>query len=167
MGKVSAAEAAFTTITKENEIKLSEQRRRKHEGKGGPGAMLRLLLKPTGWKPMLILFLLFLFQQFSGIYITLFYAVTWFTEIDSGIDPYIASILVGLTRFFCSMVNTWLMRRYRRRTLCIVSSLGMAACMIVSGYFTMRITGGDRTGSWVSLLYMCLLYLLLCSFFLA
>lgn len=35
-------------------------------------------LEPTGYKPLLSLFGLFLIQQFSGIYITLFYAVTFF-----------------------------------------------------------------------------------------
>nr|CAD7433566.1 unnamed protein product [Timema monikensis] len=35
-------------------------------------------LKPTGYKPMLVLSGLFFFQQFSGIYSTLFYAVTFF-----------------------------------------------------------------------------------------
>lgn len=35
-------------------------------------------IKPTGYKPMCILFWLFLIQQFSGIYITLFFAVTFF-----------------------------------------------------------------------------------------
>lgn len=74
-GKIPAAEQQFTTIMKENEIKLSDERRSKH---GGVSTKLRAFLKPTGWKPMTILFLLFLFQQFSGIYITLFYAVTWF-----------------------------------------------------------------------------------------
>jgi hypothetical protein len=34
--------------------------------------------KPTGYKPALILLMLFTFQQFSGIYITIFYAVTFF-----------------------------------------------------------------------------------------
>lgn len=33
--------------------------------------------RPTGYKPMILLFFLFLIQQFSGIYITLFYAVTF------------------------------------------------------------------------------------------
>lgn len=35
-------------------------------------------IKPTGYKPMILLFWLFLIQQFSGIYITLFFAVTFF-----------------------------------------------------------------------------------------
>lgn len=33
---------------------------------------------PTGYKPLFILFFLFFFQQFAGIYITIFYAVTFF-----------------------------------------------------------------------------------------
>lgn len=155
-GKVSAAEAQYITIVKENEIKLSEQRKSKH---GGISTKLRGFLKPTGWKPITILFLLFSFQQFSGIYITLFYAVTWFQEVGSGVDEYIASILVGVTRFLCSMVNTWLLRRYKRRSLCIISSLGMALCMTVSGYYTYQIKSGDRSGYWVPvaclLLYVC------------
>ena len=146
----------FTAMLFQNEIKLSEQRKSKH---GGVSTKLRGFLKPTGWKPLTILFLFFSFQQFSGIYITLFYAVTWFQEVGSGVDAYIASILVGVTRFLCSMVNTWLLRRYKRRLLCIVSSLGMAFCMTVSGYYTYLIKNGDRSGYWVPvvclLLYVC------------
>ncbi|KOX79412.1 Facilitated trehalose transporter Tret1 [Melipona quadrifasciata] len=155
-GKMCAAEAQFNTIVKENEIKLNEQRKSKH---GGVSTKLRGFLKPTGWKPLTILFLFFSFQQFSGIYITLFYAVTWFQEVGSGVDAYIASILVGVTRFLCSMVNTWLLRRYKRRVLCIISSLGMTLCMAVSGYYTYLIKNGDRSGYWVPvlclLLYVC------------
>lgn len=39
---------------------------------------LKYFLEPTGYKPLLSLFGLFIIQQFSGIYITLFYAVTFF-----------------------------------------------------------------------------------------
>lgn len=152
-GKTSVAEVQFINIMKENEIKLSEQRRSKY---GNTSHKWRGFLKPTGWKPMAILFLFFSFQQFSGIYITLFYAVTWFQEVGAGVDEYIASILVGLTRFLCSMVNTWLLRRFRRRPLCIISAFGMALCMIVSGYFTLNIKNGDRSGYWVPV--ACLLF---------
>ncbi|KAG8039605.1 hypothetical protein G9C98_008248 [Cotesia typhae] len=131
-GKISPAEQAFITIMKENEIKLSEQRRSK---RGSLSTKLRAFLKPTGWKPMIILIIFFLFQQFSGIYITLFYAVTWFQEVKSGVNEYTASILVGLT------------------------PLGMAVCMSVSGYFTLQIKNGSESGNWVPvlglLLYVC------------
>lgn len=135
-GKVSAAEQQFVTIMKEHEIKLSEQRRSKNSSLG---TKMRAFLKPTGWKPMTILFFFFLFQQFSGIYVTLFYAVTWIHESGAQIDEYWGSVFVGLTRFFCSMVNTWLLRRYKRRVLCIISAIGMSICMGISGYFTLQI----------------------------
>lgn len=35
-----------------------------------------------------------------------------------------------------SMANTWLMRRYRRRSLLTISAAGMAVCMGVSGLYT-------------------------------
>jgi hypothetical protein len=37
----------------------------------------RAFLRPSGYKPLIILFFLFVIQQFSGVYITLFYAVTF------------------------------------------------------------------------------------------
>lgn len=38
--------------------------------------------KPTGYKPLTLLFFLFFIQQFSGIYITLFYSVTFLQVIN-------------------------------------------------------------------------------------
>lgn len=38
----------------------------------------RVIVKPNGYKPLLMLASLFIFQQFSGIYITIFYAVNFF-----------------------------------------------------------------------------------------
>ncbi|XP_071454715.1 trehalose transporter 1-like protein isoform X2 [Hetaerina americana] len=91
---------------------------------------------PTCYKPMIILFVLFLLQQFSGIYITLFYAVGVFEEMGGGaLNAYLASVLVGLIRFLMSLVNIWLFRAFGRRTLCIFSAFGMAVTMLVSGTF--------------------------------
>lgn len=93
-GKLTAGEVQYNTILKEHEIKLNEQRR---SARGGTAAKLAAFLKPTGWKPMIILFVFFLFQQFSGIYITLFYAVGWF-EVGSPVSfPY--SFSFRLDRF--------------------------------------------------------------------
>ena len=84
--KTSVSLAQFNNIVKEQEIKLNEQRHSKH---GSGASKWRGFLKPTGWKPMAILFLFFSFQQFSGIYITLFYAVTWFQVIERYLYMYI------------------------------------------------------------------------------
>lgn len=40
--------------------------------------LLRALSKPNGYKPLILLASIFTFQQFTGIYITIFYAVNFF-----------------------------------------------------------------------------------------
>lgn len=39
---------------------------------------MKHFIKPTGYKPLMILFGMFFLQQYSGIYITLFYSVNFF-----------------------------------------------------------------------------------------
>lgn len=58
--------------------------------------------KPTGYKPMIILFWLFLIQQFSGIYITLFFAVTFFdvSGIDEGSASLVKELVISIRCFF-------------------------------------------------------------------
>jgi len=108
-----------------------------------------MFLQPTAYKPLLILSGLFVFQQFSGTYITLFYAVTFFKDVGTNINPYLASIFLGAVRFGMSMVNTWLMKRFERRTLLTASALGMAACMAISGLYTKWIYEGTTTQNWI------------------
>lgn len=62
----------LTALRKEHDKRKSEQTDSNRINK------IKAFLKPTGYKPLGILFGLFFFQQFSGIYITLFYAVTFF-----------------------------------------------------------------------------------------
>lgn len=72
------AELQLKLLQKERQIKLEEESIRGT----GIGVKIRQFLLPSGYKPTLILFGLFFFQQFSGIYITLFYSVT-FLEVSS------------------------------------------------------------------------------------
>lgn len=54
-----------------------EQRLRETQDNGKTESKWAGFLRPTGYKPLILLFFLFLIQQFSGIYITLFYAITF------------------------------------------------------------------------------------------
>lgn len=124
---------------------------------------VKQFLKPTGYKPLIILFGLFFFQQFSGIYITLFYSVTFFEvseefyrctclnhnifyilfqETGSSVNAYLASTLIGTVRFTMSCINTYMLRTFHRRPLIMISGLGMCLCMLFSGFFTMWIKQG-------------------------
>lgn len=68
------AELQLAQLQKEHQQKMEAQAKR------GDGFVVKLkeFVKPTAYKPLFILFGLFFFQQFSGIYITLFYSVSFF-----------------------------------------------------------------------------------------
>lgn len=58
-----------------------------------------------------------------------------------------------------SLTNAWLLKRFKRRPLIMTSSLGMAACMFISGAFTYWLKNGETTLDWVPvvffMLYVC------------
>ncbi|XP_063221139.1 facilitated trehalose transporter Tret1-2 homolog [Bacillus rossius redtenbacheri] len=121
---------------------------------------LQGFLRPTGYKPLTILVGLFFFQQFSGIYCTQFYAVNFFEDVGSGIDPSLATVFMGVVRIAMSFFSSYLLKRFGRRPLCITSSLCMAASLIVSGIFTWKIFYEGAQGvSWVPVVGV-LLYVL-------
>ncbi|GFG29234.1 hypothetical protein Cfor_01029 [Coptotermes formosanus] len=115
--------------------------------------------RPSGFKPLLVLFGLFFFQQFSGVYTTLFHSVEMFKDVGSGMDPSIATVLVGLMRLIMSLFTTVLLRRFGRRPLCMLSACGMAVCMVASGWATWYIYNGSEGITWLPvvcmLLYVC------------
>lgn len=109
-----------------------------------------LFTDPMAYKPLIIVNLLFIIQQIVGIYITIYFAVPLFKETGSTIDPYIASILIGVVRVVGCTAVSLVMSRLGRRPLMIVSSVGQAASMAVSGaatHFILR--GDDVSSSWV------------------
>lgn len=83
----SLADMHLNALIREKEAKRHERMRRNSKSDDETDMKTRPkwtgLLKPTGYKPLLILCGLFILQQFSGIYITLFYAVTFFQVITS------------------------------------------------------------------------------------
>lgn len=77
----------------------------------------------------------------------------------STVDAFTASIFVGVVRFLMSLLNAWLLKRFKRRHLIMVSSVCMAVCMTVSGACTISIKEGNTQISLVPviclLLYVC------------
>ncbi|KAK3912061.1 Facilitated trehalose transporter Tret1 [Frankliniella fusca] len=99
--------------------------------------VLDLFRTPTGYKPLLLLTTVFLAQNFSGVYITLFYATTFFQEMKVSFSAFDAAIFIGLTRLVIGMLAIGLIRGVGIRKLMVGSSFGMAVCMVLSGYFTL------------------------------
>jgi facilitated trehalose transporter len=68
----SLADMHLRVLVRDNEKRLAENMK-----SGSQHSKWAGFKKPTGYKPLTILFFLFLIQQFSGIYITLFFSVTF------------------------------------------------------------------------------------------
>lgn len=74
----SLADMHLRALIRENEKRIADKTKVSSIGDvTSEESVWRELLKPTGYKPLTILFFLFLIQQFSGIYVTLFYSVTF------------------------------------------------------------------------------------------
>ncbi|KAK3927846.1 Facilitated trehalose transporter Tret1 [Frankliniella fusca] len=101
----------------------------------------RLLESRSARRPLWLLCVLMLLQQFSGSYVLLFYAVTFFQDVQSSVDDYTAAALVGLLRLVMAVVTLPLLSRFGRRQLLMWSAALMCASMLTSGFFSRRWPG--------------------------
>lgn len=68
-------------------------------------------------------------------------------ETGSTLDPYITAILIGVVRFVGCTGVSLVMTRCGRRSLMGISSIGQCISMLVSGYATMLILGGEYSST--------------------
>ncbi|EFN64692.1 Sugar transporter ERD6-like 4 [Camponotus floridanus] len=111
----------------------------------------RKFTSPVVYKPITILFLLFLLQQLSGCYVIIFYAIEVFREMGGsfgrGFDENSALVMLGIIRFVVSVITVFCSRRYGRRALCILSGIGMTISMFLSGMYIYFTTAYDENGN--------------------
>ncbi|XP_011264218.1 facilitated trehalose transporter Tret1-2 homolog [Camponotus floridanus] len=88
--------------------------------------LLRALHKPNVWKPFLILLVFFTLQQLSGIYVIVFYAVNVLEDIGLDVNEYMATVGMGVIRFFMSILGAALANTFGRKSLAFISGFGMA-----------------------------------------
>ncbi|GAB0097185.1 facilitated trehalose transporter Tret1-like [Sergentomyia squamirostris] len=91
------------------------------------------------YKPFFVLIVLFVFQQFSGAYAIIFYAVNLFLKIGGQfgdqINEYGALMLLGVIRFLVSCMSSGLSRKFGRRSLMCVSGCGMGIFTLIAGLY--------------------------------
>lgn len=89
--------------------------------------------------PVVLLMVIFLFQQLSGTYPIIFYAVQVFQSIGgkfgAGLDADSATIILGVIRFATSLLTAGLSRSFGRRPLLIVSGVGMTISAFVAALY--------------------------------
>jgi hypothetical protein len=116
---------------------------------------VRFLRRPEAYKPLLIFNFFFLFQQFSGIFVVILYAVTIVTQIGMQVDGYLVTVLIGISRLVMSVVVSYASTRCGRRFLCNISGVGMVLSLgTLAGFLTLAhdgIVGPDAAAAhgWV------------------
>ncbi|KAK0166301.1 hypothetical protein PV328_004734 [Microctonus aethiopoides] len=96
----------------------------------------KIMTTPNVYKPLILLIIIILAQQLSGTYVVIFYAISIFRNVggkfNNGLNEYGALLLLGIIRFVTSIITAFLSRSIGRRTLCIVSGIGMAISMFIA-----------------------------------
>lgn len=104
--------------------------------------LVKHLLKRNAMLPFAIMLAYFFFQQFSGIFVVVYYAVDIIENAGITIDPYLGAVLIGFTRFVGSVLVACLSGRFGRRIPSIVSGAGMTIFMgVLSVYLLIEARG--------------------------
>ncbi|KAF7995623.1 hypothetical protein HCN44_006730 [Aphidius gifuensis] len=85
--------------------------------------------KRSSLQPFIIMLMYFFFQQFSGIFVIVYYAVDITTEAGMEINPFIGAILIGFTRLIGAILVSCASKKWGRRVPSIVSGTGMTIFM--------------------------------------
>lgn len=125
---------------------------------------LKYLKRPTFWKPFLILLGYFFFQQISGSFVVIFYAIDIVKEAGVNIDAYLAIVLIAIARLISAILITFISKKYGRRPLSILSGAGMTISMILLAIYLLLlkkdfIKAEDVSKfSWIPLLLLILYF---------
>uniref|UniRef100_A0A2P2I3T3 Facilitated trehalose transporter Tret1-like n=1 Tax=Hirondellea gigas TaxID=1518452 RepID=A0A2P2I3T3_9CRUS len=105
---------------------------------------LKLFRLPQNWKPILLVFLVFMCGQFSGFAVVVNYTVIIFDAANTGIDSVTSTMIVGSVRFLTTLLSAVLLDRVGRRPLLIISAIGSSLGMLSIGiFFYLQDTGAD------------------------
>ena len=155
-GRTAEAEASFLRLRGTNMPRHELDALMENRQVNSRRATLSDLLRPEVWKPLLILNTFFLFQQLSGVYVIVFYAIDIAKEAGVQTDAYLLSVLIGATRLLCTMAVSYATVRFGRRPLSLLSGVGMTVCM---GALTVYLYQSTTDLAWFSSIIL-ILYIL-------
>jgi len=96
---------------------------------------LKLFRYARNWKPILLVFLVFMCGQFSGFAVVVNYTVDIFNAANTGIDASLSAIIVALVRFLSTLLSAALLDKVGRRPLLAISAVGSSLGMLLIGVF--------------------------------
>lgn len=108
----------------------------RHQTSAASDGLLRNLLKPEVYRPTLIVIGFFAFQQLSGIFVVVVYAVKFTTEVGVTMDPFLCVVYIGIVRVVAGIIIGCLLDHLGRKMPTIYSSILMAICMFALGIYS-------------------------------
>lgn len=108
---------------------------------------IKYLLKPQCLKPFSLVFAYFFFQQLSGTFVIVFYAIDIVKNAGITLDPYITIIMVASIRVLTAVLVGFISKRFGRRPLSVVSGTGMMLCMFTLACYNLLIDQGKISGA--------------------
>lgn len=85
--------------------------------------------QPELYKPLLIMIVFFAFQQLSGIFVIIIYAVKFSRDAGIAIDPFLCAVYIGVVRMVGTLLIGVVMDRFGRRIPAMFSGISMGICM--------------------------------------
>nr|CAH7713819.1 unnamed protein product [Callosobruchus chinensis] len=91
---------------------------------------LKYLFSSRTLKPMALVVTLFFFQQLSGTFVLLFYAIDIVKTAGITFEPYFTIVLIGVIRLISSVLTSIICKKVGRRPLSLISGVGMTVCLL-------------------------------------
>ncbi|XP_014482808.1 PREDICTED: facilitated trehalose transporter Tret1-2 homolog [Dinoponera quadriceps] len=115
-------------------------------------------------KGLIIVTGLFICQQFCGIFAMITYTETIFEASGSSLSPNAASVVIGTIQLFGACLASSLMERAGRRSLLLISCVGMCLChCVIGGYCYFQEFGYNVTAyGWVPVTALSVFMIVYC-----
>ncbi|KAL1121999.1 hypothetical protein AAG570_003407 [Ranatra chinensis] len=96
-------------------------------------ASVKSLAAPEAYKPLILMNIFFLFQQLTGVFVVIFYAVDVVKEAGVSTDPFLVAFLIGMIRLVFTVLAAWMSKRFGRRPCALLSGIGITVSLILLG----------------------------------
>lgn len=91
--------------------------------------LLKHLTKRSALVPFAVMLSYFFFQQFSGIFVIIYYAVEIMDKSGASINRNLCAVLIGVARFIAAFLTAGVSRKFGRRIPSMISGVGMTIFM--------------------------------------
>ncbi|KAL1500828.1 hypothetical protein ABEB36_006262 [Hypothenemus hampei] len=128
---------------------------------------MKMLMTEKFFRPYILVITFFFFQQFSGIFVIMFYAVDIVKQAKVRLDAYVTIVLIALVRFLSMILLSFFSKHVGRRTLSLISGSGITITMLALGSYTLSIQQGLISDELIPNISFIPLVLLILYFFIS